>query len=104
MTRKRSSESEFSVSPSAGVAPARRKTAANTRTRKKASETVVEVSSDAVATAPVEQTTESPATYQPTYAEIAALAYSLWEARGCQGGSPEEDWLVAEQQLRLRTA
>ena len=32
--------------------------------------------------------------------EIATLAYSYWEARGCQGGSPEEDWLCAEQQLR----
>ena len=31
---------------------------------------------------------------------IAALAYSFWEARGCQGGSAEEDWLLAEQQLR----
>ena len=32
--------------------------------------------------------------------EIARLAYALWEARGCQGGNPEEDWLRAEQQLR----
>jgi hypothetical protein len=31
---------------------------------------------------------------------IARLAYSYWEARGRQGGSPEEDWLRAEQQLR----
>lgn len=32
--------------------------------------------------------------------KIAVLAYSYWEARGCQGGSPEEDWLRAEEQLR----
>jgi hypothetical protein len=32
--------------------------------------------------------------------EIARLAYSYWETRGAQGGSPEEDWLRAEQQLR----
>ena len=32
----------------------------------------------------------------PTHEEIAALAYSLWEARGCPEGSPEEDWLSAE--------
>jgi hypothetical protein len=32
--------------------------------------------------------------------EIAALAYSYWEARGCQAGSAEDDWLRAEQQLR----
>lgn len=33
---------------------------------------------------------------------IAALAYSYWEARGCQGGSPEEDWFRAERELRSR--
>jgi len=32
--------------------------------------------------------------------EIAKLAYSYWEARGCQGGSSEEDWLRAEQEFR----
>ncbi len=32
--------------------------------------------------------------------EIARLAYSYWEARGCQGGSPEEDWARAEQEIR----
>jgi len=37
-----------------------------------------------------------------SHEEIARLAYSLWEARGCQGGSPEEDWLRAEQELRQR--
>ena len=44
------------------------------------------------------------ATYVPAHEEIAALAFLLWEARGCQGGSPEEDWLTAEQQLRARQA
>ena len=32
--------------------------------------------------------------------EIARLAYSYWEARGCQGGSPEDDWLRAERELQ----
>lgn len=32
--------------------------------------------------------------------KIALLAYSFWEARGKQGGSPEEDWSRAEQQIR----
>ena len=32
--------------------------------------------------------------------EIARVAYSLWEARGCQGGNPEDDWRQAEEQLR----
>jgi hypothetical protein len=31
---------------------------------------------------------------------IAQLAYLYWEARGCQGGSADEDWLRAEQELR----
>jgi hypothetical protein len=34
--------------------------------------------------------------------EIAKLAYQYWEARGCTGGSPEEDWLRAEQELKAR--
>jgi hypothetical protein len=35
----------------------------------------------------------------PTSAEIAVLAYHLWESRGRQGGSQEEDWFTAEQML-----
>ena len=34
--------------------------------------------------------------------EIAALAYELWQARGCPAGSPEEDWFHAAEQLRSR--
>jgi hypothetical protein len=30
---------------------------------------------------------------------VARLAYSYWEARGSQSGSPEADWLRAEQEL-----
>ena len=36
--------------------------------------------------------------------EIARLAYFLWEARGRQGGSPEEDWYRAEQEILKRRA
>ena len=32
--------------------------------------------------------------------QIALLAYSYWEARGHQGGSPEEDWYRAEREIR----
>ena len=35
----------------------------------------------------------------PAHNEIAVLAYALWQERGCPDGSPEEDWLKAEQQL-----
>jgi hypothetical protein len=34
--------------------------------------------------------------------EIAALAYALWQARGCPHGSPEEDWFQAKQELTER--
>jgi hypothetical protein len=38
-----------------------------------------------------------------TFDEIAKLAYSYWEARGCQGGTPDEDWLRAERELSAGT-
>lgn len=34
--------------------------------------------------------------------EIAALAYEHWHARGCPHGTPEQDWLRAEQDLQNR--
>jgi hypothetical protein len=36
----------------------------------------------------------------PTYDQIAALAYSLWQARGCPEGSAGEDWFNAESELK----
>jgi Protein of unknown function (DUF2934) len=30
---------------------------------------------------------------------IARLAYSLWQQRGCPTGSAEIDWIEAEQQI-----
>jgi len=33
--------------------------------------------------------------------EIAQLAYSLWQARGCPYGSPEQDWFAAEREKIL---
>lgn len=40
----------------------------------------------------------------PDHAEevIARIAYSYWEARGCQGGSALEDWVRAEHEYRHR--
>ena len=35
----------------------------------------------------------------PTHNDIALLAYSYWETRGFQGGSPEQDWFRAESEL-----
>jgi Protein of unknown function (DUF2934) len=34
--------------------------------------------------------------------EVAKLAYLYWEARGGQGGSPENDWIRAEEELKNR--
>jgi hypothetical protein len=31
---------------------------------------------------------------------VAALAYSIWLARGCREGTAQEDWLRAEEQVR----
>ena len=39
---------------------------------------------------------------EATEQDIAALAYKLWQGRGCPEGSPEEDWLRAAEQLRSR--
>jgi hypothetical protein len=95
MPTKRSADSS-SPAPEASPAPApakkrsapRRKATAVTHKHKK---TVV-----IAVTAPSSPSTE------PTHDEIAALAYSYWEARGRQGGSPAEDWLRAVEELRAR--
>jgi hypothetical protein len=36
----------------------------------------------------------------PDQKRIEALAYEHWLARGCPAGSPEVDWLRAEDDLR----
>ncbi len=33
--------------------------------------------------------------------DIAKLAYALWQHRGCREGSAEENWLEAEETVRL---
>jgi hypothetical protein len=38
----------------------------------------------------------------PRHAEIATLAYQLWQTRGCPEGSPDTDWFEAVRELRLR--
>jgi Protein of unknown function (DUF2934) len=44
-------------------------------------------------TAPEESTSERQ--------NIALLAYSYWQERGCPEGSPEQDWFQAEQAVQL---
>jgi hypothetical protein len=36
----------------------------------------------------------------PGREDVARLAYLYWEAGGFQGGSPEEDWFRAEEELK----
>lgn len=38
------------------------------------------------------------------HSDTAALAYELWQARGCPLGSPDEDWFHASAQLRSRAS
>ena len=38
------------------------------------------------------------------HAEIEALAYEHWQARGCPHGSAQEDWFHAAEDLRSRAA
>jgi hypothetical protein len=44
-------------------------------------------------------TTTSPAATATDEDAIAARAYSYWEARGCEGGSAEEDWYRAVEEI-----
>lgn len=43
-----------------------------------------------------------PVSDEPIHEEIAKLAYSYWEERSRQNGSPEEDWPRAAGELRKR--
>ena len=47
----------------------------------------------------VETDTEMKLLEVPEHEQIAALAYALWEARGCPEGSSEVDWFQAEQEV-----
>ena len=40
----------------------------------------------------------------PEEITIATRAYELWQERGCPIGSPETDWLRAEEELKKQTA
>jgi hypothetical protein len=95
MTRKQNTETDLIVSATGAASPARRKAATRTRA-KRSTETM-----EAAATPAAEPVSAAVVTAsEPSRAEIAALAYSFWEARGYQGGSSDEDWLRAETELR----
>lgn len=95
MPKKSTNASEPTVT--GGTAPARTRKHAPA---KRASAAAAEISSSiapAAMTAPKADNTPSKSVL--TFDEIAKLAYSYWEARGYEGGSPEADWLRAEQEL-----
>ena len=43
-----------------------------------------------------------PVSATPEYHEVAALAFELWQKRGCPIGSPDVDWTQAEATLQNR--
>jgi len=95
MATKRTTASDPVVS--SGTAPARAKTKV---TRKHSSASAQEASVNLAVSE--DQPVAAPPESGPTFEAIAQLAYSYWEGRGYQAGSPEEDWLRAEQELSSR--
>src|ERR1017187_5384820 len=99
MPTKRTKENDIAI-PAA--APARRKSATAPRAKhginKRSTAAAAPDTETAVGVAALETT------YSPSEDEIAALAYTYWAGRGHQGGSPEEDWLRAEQELRAKAS
>src|SRR6266496_2216990 len=100
MPKKRNTVSDPILS--SGAAPARtRKHAPAKRSTDPVVESSPSTDSIALAATPAHAaSTNSAAAGSTAFEDIARLAYSYWQARGCQGGSPEEDWLRAEQELR----
>lgn len=103
MPKKRTAENEIVVPTASGAASLRRKSAPRPSRAKRSVEPAENIVANVSepAPAPAEMPAVAVAS-EPSRDEIAQLAYSFWEARGFQGGSPEEDWQRAEQQLRVR--
>jgi hypothetical protein len=100
MPRKKKGKPEAeSTAEAANAAPARRRAV-----KKPALEEVAPSARQATVQTPDPQvralSIQSPLQEGVSYRErIALLAYSYWEARGYQGGSPEEDWYRAEREV-----
>lgn len=99
MASKRASEKKVLMSSGAAQTSPNRKPSASRRTPR--SDKPIESVETPVAEPEITIAVATVSTSETMSAEtIAALAYSYWQARGCMGGSPEEDWLRAEQELR----
>ena len=100
MARKRTTGTDSAAA--AAPAPAREKRTVNRAKHAPASVAAVQKSEEAKPVVQAPEICAAPAPYIPTQEQIAALAYTYWESRGYQGGSSEEDWLRAENELRAR--
>ena len=99
MTRKRVSENQVAVS-SAAAAPARRKSASPKRVARPSTVEIYNTPPSEPEALSVEPAAALAVPAESLQEAVASLAYSYAEARGFVGGSPEEDWLRAEQELR----
>jgi len=104
MARKHVSENPIVSATGGAAVPARRKSVTPKRIVRSASP--VEnpaVETPVVPSEPVAEILAAPSVAHSSDT-VARLAYSFWEARGYQGGSPEEDWLRAERELSATVA
>ncbi|MGD0669330.1 MAG: DUF2934 domain-containing protein [Bryobacteraceae bacterium] len=97
MPTKRTKENDIAISAAAS-SPVRRKSAITPRAKHGLTRAAAPEAEAAVEVLDVE------ITHSPTVDQIAALAYTYWAGRGYQGGSPEQDWLRAEQELRAKAS
>jgi hypothetical protein len=102
MARKRTSDTTPPTTDVAAVEKPKRARALSTTTARHTTRRPAEAASISNLAGAVASNGESPAGLDP--GEVAHLAYAYWEARGGQGGSSEEDWRRAEQELRARCA
>jgi len=104
MAMKPLSDKNLVLTPGTAQAPSTRKTSVSKRKAPTASPIVFEPANTEPAAAVTHHVAPAPVAPAPQpmapQEAIAALAYSYWVERGCQGGSPEEDWVRAEHELR----
>ena len=101
MARKRNPENDLVVTSSAAASRPRRTTTAAARPKHSPT------TADTPEKPALKSEKEAPSAAssngrEPSHEDIRALAHSYWLARGCEGGSPEEDWRRAEVELRLQ--
>ena len=98
MARKQASENKVVLSSSA--APVRHKPVAPKRATRPAAVEVSNIPASEPEVLSVQPAAEVAVSAGSLQEAVARLAYSYAEARGFVGGSPEEDWLRAEQELQ----